>query len=45
MKEDITLKVMEGVELGLSNDDIAGAIKQFFDDQNDYRAGCVVCRS
>ena len=37
MKEDITLKIMEGVELGLSNDDIAG-IKQFFDNQSDYRA-------
>jgi hypothetical protein len=29
---------MEGVETGASNDDIAGSIKQFFDDQSDYRA-------
>lgn len=38
IKEDITLKVMEGVELGQSNEDIADGIKQFFDDQSDYRA-------
>lgn len=29
---------MEGVEAGASNEDIAGSIKQWFDDQSDYRA-------
>ncbi|HZE87058.1 MAG TPA: phage portal protein [Methylomirabilota bacterium] len=38
MKEDISLKVMEGVEEGESVDDIATTIGAFFEDQGDYRA-------
>jgi HK97 family phage portal protein len=38
IREDIILKVMEGVESGASNEDIGKTIGQWFDDNSQYRA-------
>jgi HK97 family phage portal protein len=38
IKDDIALRIQEGVEMGASTDDIAGMIEEFFGTQSDYRA-------